>query len=238
VLSNVSSPLPFFPVAFRGTNIYTTTEIPEIDYLIITHDHWDHLDYETVTKLKVKQIICPLGVGAHFEYWGFEQSKLLEMDWNDEIELPGGFHITCHPTQHFSGRSFTRNKSLWAAFLLTTPSGFKIYVGGDGGYCQHFKKIGQKYGAIDIAILESGQYNENWKDIHMHPAETVAATEDLHAKALFPVHNSKFSLSTHPWNEPLKKISQLCKGKDFSLLTPMIGQKVNIKKLKNFKVWW
>ncbi|MDR1457432.1 MAG: MBL fold metallo-hydrolase [Puniceicoccales bacterium] len=239
VLSDVSSPIPFFPVAFRGANVYAATEIPELDYLIITHDHWDHLDYETVMKLKAKQIICPLGVGAHFEHWGFDQSKLLEMDWYNEVELQDGFRIICYPTQHFSGRSFTRNKSLWGTFLLTTVNRFKIYIGGDGGYCPHFKEIGEKHGPIDVAILENGQYNENWKHIHMCPTETVMASEDLRAKALFPVHNSKFSLSTHPWNEPLNKITQLCKNKNVHLLTPMIGQKVNIKDTEqHFSAWW
>ncbi|MDR1234043.1 MAG: MBL fold metallo-hydrolase [Holosporales bacterium] len=239
VLSDVSSPIPFFPKAFRGTNVYTVTEIPELDYLIITHDHWDHLDYETVTKLKVKQVICPLGVGAHFERWGFDASKLLEMDWYDEIVLDSGFRIVCCPTQHWSGRGFTRNKALWGAFLLIAPSGFKVYIGGDGGYCQHFKEIGKKYGPIDLAILENGQYNESWRYIHMHPSETLMAAEDLGAKALMPGHNSKFSLSTHTWSEPLNKITQLSKGSGIRLLTPMIGQKVNIKSSdQRFNVWW
>jgi L-ascorbate metabolism protein UlaG (beta-lactamase superfamily) len=239
VFSDVSSPIPFFPVAFRGTNVYAATEIPELDYLIITHDHWDHLDYETVRKLKARQIICPLGVGAHFEHWGFDQSKLLEMDWHDELELQDGFRIMCCPTQHFSGRSFTHNQSLWGAFLLTTAGGFKIYIGGDGGYCPHFKEIGKKHGPIDVAILENGQYSENWKYIHMHPAETVMAAEDLRTKALLPVHNSKFSLSTHPWNDPLNMITRLCKNKDVHLLTPMIGQKVNIRDTDQlFSEWW
>jgi L-ascorbate metabolism protein UlaG (beta-lactamase superfamily) len=239
VLSDVSSPIPCFPVAFRGTNVYVAAEIPEVDYLIITHDHWDHLDYETVTKLKTKQVICPLGVGAHFEHWGFAKSKLLEMDWYDEIELEDGFRMIYCPTQHFSGRSFARNKSLWGAFLLIAPSGFKVYIGGDGGYCPHFKEIGKKYGPTDMAILENGQYNEKWKYIHMHPTETVMAAEDLCAKALLPVHNSKFSLSTHIWNEPLNEITRLCKNKKVRLLTPMIGQKVNIKDTNQyFSKWW
>ncbi|MDR0632571.1 MAG: MBL fold metallo-hydrolase [Holosporales bacterium] len=239
VLSDVSSPVPFFPVAFRGTNVYTTTEIPELDYLIITHDHWDHLDYATVTKLKAKQVICPLGVGAHFEYWKFAPSKLLEMDWYDEIGLQDWARITCYPTQHFSGRWLTQNQSLWGAFLLTTASGFKIYIGGDGGYCPHFGEIGKKHGPIDVAILENGQYNENWKHIHMHPAETIMAAEALQAKALLPGHNSKFSLSTHAWNEPLSKIAQLCKHKEVQLWTPMIGQKVKLKDVgQRFNAWW
>ncbi|MDR2598321.1 MAG: MBL fold metallo-hydrolase, partial [Holosporales bacterium] len=239
VLSDVSSPVPFFPVAFRGTNVYAPTEIPDLDYLIITHDHWDHLDYETVTKLRAKRIICPLGVGANFEHWGFDESKLLEMDWFDEVVLEDGFRIICCPTHHFSGRSFTRNRSLWGAFLLVASSGFKVYIGGDGGYCQHFREIGNKFGPIDIAILENGQYNENWRHVHMHPIETVMAAEDLRAKSLLPVHNSKFALSTHPWNEPLNEITRICKNKGIHLITPVIGQLVNLRDTEQrFNTWW
>jgi L-ascorbate metabolism protein UlaG (beta-lactamase superfamily) len=123
--------------------------------------------------------------------------------------------------------------------LLTSSGEFKVYIGGDGGYCPHFKEIGEKHGPINVAILENGQYNEHWKHTHMFPIETLMAAEDLRAKALLPVHNSKFSLSTHAWNEPLNEISRLCKNKDVRLLTPMIGQKVNIKDTDQyFGAWW
>jgi L-ascorbate metabolism protein UlaG (beta-lactamase superfamily) len=186
VFSEISSPVPFFPKAFPGTNVYTPDEIPELDHLIITHDHWDHLDYATVIKLNVKNIICPLGVGAHFERWGF--GNIIEMDWNESVKLADGFTVNCLPARHFSGRGWRRNQSLWASFLIQTPS-MKIYIGGDGGYGEHFKEIGNKFIGIDLAILENGQYNVNWEDVHMLPEDTARAAEDLKAKALLPVHN-------------------------------------------------
>ncbi|MDR1906928.1 MAG: MBL fold metallo-hydrolase [Puniceicoccales bacterium] len=228
----------FFLKAFPGTNMYTPDEIPQLDYLIITHDHWDHLNYETVIKLNVQNIICPLGVGAHFERWGFDSRNIGEMDWNESIKLADGFAINCLPAKHSSGRGFCRNRSLWASFLIQTPS-IKIYIGGDGGYGEHFKEIGNKFVGIDLAILENGQYNKKWSDMHMFPEETAQATKDLGAKALLPVHNSKFTLSTYPWKNPLEKITAICKQENFHLLTPMIGQKVALKNLQQeFKKWW
>jgi L-ascorbate metabolism protein UlaG (beta-lactamase superfamily) len=236
VFSEVASPVPFFPKALPGTNAYTPNEIPELDYLIITHDHWDHLDYATVMGLKVSSIICPLGVGAHFERWGLK--NVAEMDWNESAKLADGFTIDCLPARHFSGRGWHKNQSLWASFLIQTPN-IKIYIGGDGGYGEHFRAIGNKFIGIDLAILENGQYNINWRDVHMFPEDTVRATEDLKAKALLPIHNSKFILSTHPWNEPLDAIAAICECKNFQLLTPVIGQKVELKNLRQtFSKWW
>lgn len=237
ILSDISSPIPFFPKAFPGSNVYTPLDIPEVDYLIITHDHWDHLDYNSVKKLKFKSIICPLGVGSHFKYWGFE--NIIEMDWNREFDF-NGFHIYCLPSKHFSGRGFLRNKTLWASFLLKTPQNFSIFIGGDGGYDSRFSKFSDTFGNIDLAILENGQYNKNWPDIHMFSEETVQASEDLRAKFLFPVHNSKLVLSTHEWKEPLEKITLMSRNKNFKLITPLIGEKVNLNNLSNqtFQKWW
>ncbi|MDR1032314.1 MAG: MBL fold metallo-hydrolase [Holosporales bacterium] len=237
VFSEVSSPIPFFPKALPGSNVYKPQDMPEIDYLIITHDHWDHLDYETVKKLKVKTAICPLGVRAHLERWRVQ--NIIEMDWNESIELDRGLRIHCLPSKHFSGRSFFRNKTLWASFLLETISRFKIFIGGDGGYSGRFADFSKRFGRVDLAILENGQYNENWQSIHMHPGETLRAAEDLHAKALLPVHFAKFTLAPHKWNEPLCKISKLPRSKDLRLLTPMIGQKVNLRDAdQTFNKWW
>ncbi|MDR2075287.1 MAG: MBL fold metallo-hydrolase [Holosporales bacterium] len=237
VFSEVSSPIPFFPKAFPGTNVYTTSDIPDIDYLVITHDHWDHLDYETVKKLKISKIICPLGVGAHLERWGFNKEIIIEMDWHETVVFDNGFKIHCLPARHFSGRGFLRNKSLWASFLMESPNCFKIFMGGDGGYDTHFRDIGKKFNSIDLAVLENGQYNENWKNIHMHPKETIRAAKDLKARAVLPVHNSKFALSTHLWYEPLENIVEF--GKELKILTPMIGEKVDLKnKEQKFKKWW
>ena len=142
VFSGSVSPLKFTNKAFDGTDIYTTEDIPELDYLVITHDHWDHLDYETVTKLrpKVKQVITGLGTGAHLESWDFEPSKIVELDWFESQDLGNGFKINAEPARHFSGRGFKRNQAIWASFVLETPNS-KIYIGGDSGYDNHFKKL-------------------------------------------------------------------------------------------------
>jgi L-ascorbate metabolism protein UlaG (beta-lactamase superfamily) len=238
LFSKVSSPILFFPKAFDGTDLYQADDMPEIDHLIITHDHWDHLDYKAILRLKpkVKNIVCPLGVGAHLEYWGFDKEKIIEMDWEDSVLPAEGFRIHCLPARHFSGRGIFRNRSLWASFLLETKT-FKIYIGGDGGYDKHFKEIGNKFGPIDLAILDSGQHDKNWRYIHMMTDEVMKAANDLGAKMLLPVHIGKISLANHPWNEPLVELSRMPQGP--LLLTPKIGEKVNLRSSGNTTTrWW
>ena len=240
LFSDAPSPLTFFPRVFEGTNIYKPEDMPSIDYLIITHDHWDHLDYETVLKLKpkTKKVICPLGVGEHLEYWEFKDEQIIEMDWNEEIICNENIRIYCLPARHFSGRCLSRNKSLWASFLIKT-SDFKIYAGGDSGYDAHFAEIGQKFGPIDIALLDSGQHNQQWKYVHMMPHEVIMASKDMKAKALLPGHICKICLAYHTWDEPLKKLHEMMKREKFSILTPIIGEKINLRS-KNYRAnnWW
>jgi L-ascorbate metabolism protein UlaG (beta-lactamase superfamily) len=240
VFSQAASPLPFVNKAFKGTDIYTAEDIPDIDYLIITHDHWDHLDYPTVKTLesRIKQVICPLGVGEHFERWNFNKANIIEMDWEEKTVLSPEFELYCLPARHFSGRGFNQKQSLWASFLLKT-SDFTLYIGGDGGYDTHFADIGKRFGEIDLALLENGQYNEKWRYIHMFPEQTLQAGKDLRAKKVLPVHNSKFALGQHPWNEPLQTLTQLHHDNDFTLITPIIGQIVYLKDTsQQFKHWW
>ena len=240
VFSGAASPFSFSIKAFKGTDVYTTEDIPQIDYLFISHDHWDHLDYETVLKLKpkIKKIICALGVGQNFELWGFDKNSINELDWNEEINLGESFVVNTVPARHFSGRGFRRNKSIWESFVLKTPT-MKIFIGGDSGYDTHFAEIGKTFGPFDLVILENGQYNKNWKYIHMQPSETLQAAKDLQTKRLFPVHNSKFPLSVHPWDEPLKIITELNKDVNLNLATPMIGEEINLKDpSQQFSKWW
>lgn len=240
VFSGAASPVSFNIKAFKGTDIYTTDDIPEIDFLFISHDHWDHLDYETVLKLKpkIKRIICALGVGQHLEFWGFDKNSIIEQNWNEAINLGEGFVVNTVPARHFSGRGFVRNKTIWVSFILKTPT-MKIFIGGDSGYDTHFADIGKKFGPFDLVILENGQYNKNWKYIHMQPHETLQAAKDLQAKRLFPVHNSKFHLATHPWDEPLKRITELNKEVTLNLATPMIGEEINLEDpSQQFSKWW
>ena len=239
VLSNNASPLSFTTKAFEGTNVYTTDDFPEIDYLFISHDHWDHLDYKTIMKLKskIKTVITGIGTGAHFEHWGFDSELIIEKDWNETITLEDGFEVTIVPARHFSGRSFVRNKALWVSFVVQTPTA-KLFIGGDSGYDSHFAEIGNQFGPFDLAFLENGQYDKSWKYIHMTPNEVLQAAMDLKARALFPVHSSKFTLANHNWNEPLSRISELAETSEIKLITPLIGEKTNLNSEKVFPKWW
>ena len=196
---------------YPGTDLWKPADMPPFDWLVITHDHWDHLDCQAVKELQpsVKMTLLPLGVGEHFERWGYPDGMLTELDWNEATDLGGGFSIHCLPARHFSGRGLTRNKTLWASFLLKTPSGRQIYIGGDSGYGPHFREIGQKFPGIDLAILEIGQYNEDWAKIHTLPTDLPQACRDLGAKEVITVHHSKYTLSKHAWDEPRRNEDDL-----------------------------
>ena len=223
---------------FEGSNIYTVDDMPVIDILLITHDHYDHCDYETILKLnnKTRNIVTSLGVGSHLEYWGIDMSKVTELDWQESTEVEGMRFIS-QPARHFSGRSFKRSKTLWASFILKSKN-CSVYIGADSGYDAYFKKLGEQHGPFDLAILESGQYNEAWKNIHMMPEETVQACLDVKAKMLFPVHWGKFSLSLHPWNEPIERVMKKAEELNVHVATPMIGEPLIIgEKYPTYK-WW
>jgi len=238
VLSGHASPIKFTTKSFKGSDVYTTDDIPPIDFLLITHDHYDHLDYETTVKLrpKIKKVITGLGVGAHFKRWGYEEKMIIENDWNEEIKFEGLTFITT-PARHFSGRSLKRNTSLWLSFLIVSTTK-KIFVGGDSGYDSHFKAIGEKFAPIDLVILENGQYNQYWKFIHMMPFEVVQAAHDLGGRKLLPVHWGKFSLSLHAWDEPIRQVVNEAQSKGLIVLHPMIGETVRLDYNRTFNQWW
>jgi L-ascorbate metabolism protein UlaG (beta-lactamase superfamily) len=239
VFSGNASPVSFMVKAFEGSDVYATDDFPDIDYLILTHDHYDHLDYKTIKKLKskVKSIYCSLGMSSHLIYWGFNENIIAEMDWWQTNELADDMTLTAAPARHFSGRGLKRCKTLWSSFILKTAS-YNLYLGGDSGYDTHFKEIGEKHGPFDIAILESGQYNTAWPLIHMMPEQTVGAALDLKAKVLLPVHWSKFTLAMHPWNEPVQRVLKAAASKDIKITTPMIGEPVILNEVYPDKSWW
>ncbi len=239
VFSGHASPFRFFGKSFPGTNHYQVVDFPLIDILIITHDHYDHLDFETISAIhpKVKKIITSLGVGSHLEYWGIEKSKIIELDWwESEIILPG-IEFTATPARHFSGRGITRAKTAWSSFVLKIDDR-QIFIGGDSGYDGQFKVIGDKFGEFDLAILECGQYGVNWPNIHMLPEETVKAAGELYAKMLLPVHWAKFALSIHPWNEPPKRLMAAAVKEHQPFVIPMIGEVYTIGDDYAQTIWW
>jgi L-ascorbate metabolism protein UlaG (beta-lactamase superfamily) len=239
VLSGAASPVPFTTRSFNGADIYQVDDLPEIDILILTHDHWDHLDHGTVKALRksVRQVVTPLGVGAHLERWGYDPAAITELDWYESTDPVTGFSFHAVPARHFSGRGFKRNGTLWSSFALITPTK-KIFIGGDSGYDVHFMEAGKKYEGFDLAILENGQYNEYWKYIHMMPEETVQAALDLKAAFLFPVHWSKFSLALHNWDEPITRVLKEAEVKKQKLIHPMIGEISFLDGPSTGKVWW
>ncbi|ASW74328.1 beta-lactamase [Chryseobacterium piperi] len=240
VFSGKASPIPGSIKAYKGSDIYTVADLPDIDYLLLSHDHYDHLDHETVSALqkKVKFVICGLGNGAHFERWGYTSEQIIEKDWYESVEIKPGFKIFTESTHHESGRGFISGQALWLSFLIQAPS-MNIYYSGDGGRDDRFKTIGSKYGKIDWAIMECGQYNKAWQSVHELPEEVALATKELHAQNLLPVHHSKFTLANHPWKEPLEKISELSKNQPYRLTTPMIGELVQLdSQRQQFKEWW
>jgi L-ascorbate metabolism protein UlaG (beta-lactamase superfamily) len=242
VFSGNASPIPRTVRSFRGTERYGVDDLPPIDHLFISHDHYDHVDYETIIKLRSKtaMVICGLGVEAHFEYWGYDKNKIVERDWHQKIDLGDGFVVHTLPARHFSGRGLSRNNTLWLSFLLQTPT-LKIFIGGDSGYDTHFAAIGKQFGPIDLAILDNGQYDPKWRYIHTHPPEVLQAARDLAAKRLFPVHSSKFSLGNHAWDEPLQRVSDLNRASPnpIPLVTPIIGSSVFLKDERQvFTEWW
>lgn len=230
-----ASPVSFFNKPFAGTSVYTAEDMPDIDLLIITHDHWDHLDYETVTALKrrVQRVICPLGVGEHFEYWGYSPEQIVEMDWEESFVPGNTVAIHCFPSRHFSGRTFRSNQTLWASYLIETAAQ-TIYLSGDGGYGKHFKEIAARFPKIDVAVMENGQYNQDWRYIHLMPEDLKKAVGELNPGKLFTGHNGKYALSKHPWDEPLRNGAALP-----SVIMPRMGEVVRLNDPAGpVQRWW
>lgn len=240
VFSDSAAPFSFLNKAFAGTSVYRAEDMPEIDCLLISHDHWDHLDYPTVAALqsKVKQVVCPLGVGGYFHNWKYPKEKIHEGDWGDSITL--GKDLTVHvlPARHYSGRLFKENKTLWAGFVIQT-SDLRIFYSGDSGYGPHFADIGKTFHGFDLAILDCGQYDPRWAYIHMTPEEAAQATQDLGARALIPAHVGRFTIANHPWDEPFERLTKASQDKSYRLLTPIIGEPVAFDDTPSrFHSWW
>ncbi len=239
VFSGHASPISIFGKEFPGTNVYGVAEMPNIDVLVLTHDHYDHLDYETIKQLypRVKKIIAPLGVDAHLEHWGVPAEKITTLDWWEDVTIRDSVKLTATPARHFSGRGFSRGKTLWSSFVLHLH-GYTIFIGGDSGYDSQFKKIGEKFGPFDLALLESGQYGEDWPSIHMLPEEVPLAAKDLKANVLMPVHWGKFALAYHAWDEPIERLLKKAAEEGMDVVTPKIGEPLLLGKNEPKEKWW
>ncbi|UEG54959.1 MBL fold metallo-hydrolase [Mucilaginibacter daejeonensis] len=240
VFSDHAGPIPGVMTAFPGTTHYHAKDMPPIDVLIISHDHYDHLDYRTLKKLKdrIKLAVVPLGIGSDLIYWGFDRKKIIELNWDQSTTLSGGLEITATPAQHKSNRSYSAsNKTLWASFVIRSGR-YKIYYSGDSGYSSHFKKIGEKYGPFDLALLECGQYSPNWPWTHLLLGQSAQAATDLKADMLQPIHWAKFEEADHPWNEPIKKLLPAAEKLNIQLNVPRIGEPYTLGRPPKTTIWW
>jgi len=216
-------------------------DLPEIDAVLISHDHYDHLDYGTVLllKAKTKKFYCPLGVGAHLRAWGVKEESIVECDWWDE-HTDSELKFVFTPSRHFSGRGLTdRFKTLWGSWVIQSNDK-SLYFSGDGGYGPHFKAIGKEYGPFDLAWMECGQYNEKWGDIHMMPEESAQAGKDLNAKVIQPIHWGCFVLALHTWTDPVERVLPKAEELGIEVITPKIGEVVRLNQLSDSKDnnWW
>ncbi|MGL1922676.1 MAG: MBL fold metallo-hydrolase [Hyphomicrobiales bacterium] len=239
VFSDRASPFSAIgPKRFHPTPL-NIEALPAIKGVIISHNHYDHLDKEAIKQLnsKVENFYMPLGVGATLEKWGVDTQKLNEFDWHETIAVDG-LTLTATPARHFSGRGLSdRNQSLWASWVIKSTN-HNIFFSGDGGYFDGFKQIGSKYGPFDLSFMETGAYNQLWPDVHMTPEQTVQAFIDLNGGILVPIHNSTFDLSIHTWYDPLERISKVSQEKNVNLLMPQMGQEVNLGSPPAAQKWW
>ncbi|UKS31159.1 MBL fold metallo-hydrolase [Paenibacillus sp. HWE-109] len=235
------SPFPWFGKGrYSGGLPFEIAELPEIDAVLLSHDHYDHLDYGSIMKLKhkVKHFLVPLGVGGHLIRWGIKAESIAEYDWWDELTFEG-LKLACTPATHFSGRSLTdRGATLWCSWVIQGQKS-KVFFSGDSGYAPHFKEIGNKYGPFDLTLMECGQYDKRWSDIHMMPEETVQAHLDVKGKLLIPIHWGAFTLAVHDWNDSVSRAVRAAYESDVAIATPRIGQTIHIQAAEYPQApWW
>ena len=228
------------PTRFNEEIPIDPTELRDIDVVVISHNHYDHLNKYSIKTIhsEVSRFIVPLGVGAQLEKWGVPREKITELDWWDSYDFDEKLTITSTPSQHFSGRGLTdRNKTLWTSYVIATLD-HNIYFSGDSGYFDGFKTIGKKFGPFDIAFMECGAYNLEWADVHMFPEETVQASLDLKAHFVWPIHWGTFNLALHDWFDPMKRVTLAAEANGVRLLTPIFGQVVEYPGRMQTEKWW
>lgn len=240
VLSEYSSPVGFAGAKRMAEVPMKAENLPEIDVLLISHDHYDHLDYQTIKDLdkKVKNYCVPLGVENHLKRWGVEPAKIHTMAWWEDVEI-NGLRISSTPGQHYSGRlPWWNNKTLWCGYMLQDEY-HKVYYTGDTGYGEFFREIRKRYGEPELVLSEDGQYNSRWPYSHMSPQEVLRAAEDMGTDWLIPVHWAGFALSRHAWDDPAEQITELAAGSEVSVSTPRIGETVNVTEIEQYQEkWW
>ncbi|SLM62494.1 MULTISPECIES: MBL fold metallo-hydrolase [Dickeya] len=238
VFSASASP---FSLMFRRFQppVLSVDALPAIDVILLSHDHYDHLDAKTIRAFRHThtRFIVPLKVGQHLRKWGIAANRIDELDWCQSTRV-GDLTFTATPSHHFSGRSLAgRNTTLWASWVIQGQRE-RLFFSGDSGYGEHFRAIGERFGPFDIAFMENGQYNERWPDSHMHPAQTVQAVVDVRARLFMPIHWGMFSLAFHDWADPVRDSSQLAREQALPIIMPMLGEVVTLGEPTLTHAWW
>ena len=219
----------------------TTLEaMPAIDAVIISHDHYDHLDVDTIKQLAQTQrakFFVPLGVGAHLRTWDIPENRIIELDWNESARI-GELELVCTPARHFSGRFLTRDLTLWSSWAIIGPR-HRAFFGGDTGYTKSFADIGSDHGPFDLTLMPVGAYHPGWPDIHMNPEEAVRAHRDVaDAGLLVPIHWATFRLAPHPWSEPVERLLVAAAGEGVTVATPRPGERIEAGPAPTLDPWW
>ncbi|WP_220499121.1 MBL fold metallo-hydrolase [Microbispora sp. H10949] len=214
-------------------------ELPELDAIVISHDHYDHLDMATVrllTRTQNAPFLVPLGVGAHLERWKVPASRIVELDWDEETTV-SGIRFVATAGRHFSGRAFRRDQTLWASWVIAGERR-KVFYTGDSGYFDGYAAIGAAHGPFDLSVVQIGAYSKGWPDIHMTPEEAVLTHLDVRARVLLPVHWGTFSLAPHAWSEPIDQLWRETKERDVRLVVPRPGERVSVDDPPAVDGWW
>ncbi|MFF2147284.1 MBL fold metallo-hydrolase [Kitasatospora sp. NPDC058190] len=214
-------------------------ELPPVDAVLISHDHYDHLDMATVKRLVRSQsapFAVPLGIGGHLRRWGVPEHRIIELDWDETCTL-GELVVTLTSAHHFSGRGLTRNTTLWGSWVIAGPTR-KVFYTGDSGYFEGYGRIGEQHGPFDAALVQIGAYDAAWADIHMTPEDAVLAHRDLNAGLLVPVHWCTFNLGLHPWAEPIERLLKEAKAQAVPLAVPRPGERVDVDNPPELDGWW
>lgn len=230
-------PLPIILRRFDVSPI-KREELPEIDIVVITHDHYDHLEAATIKFLATTntEFIVPLGVGARLEGWGIQKNNISELGWHD-AKTVGSLQITALPGIHYTSRSYNdRDKTLWASFVIKGADK-NLFISGDTGYGAHLKEIGEKHGPFDLAFVEIDGWNKGWPLTHLFPDQAVQLCHDINTKLMFPIHWGVFDLALHPWDESIKMVAEFATEKNIELVTPIMGEKV-IPGISPTSNWW
>lgn len=214
--------------------------LPPIDVVVISHDHYDHLDMPVVRALSRKgtRFAVPLGIGAHLERWGVPPQQIAELDWNESVAIKG-LRLTATPSRHYSGRDPRHNdETLWATWVVKGPA-HAIFFSGDTGYIEDFKKIGNDHGPFDLTLIKIGAYDPTWEWIHMNPEDAVRAHADLRGRVMLPVHWATFNLGFHAWREPADRAVAAAAKAGVALAMPKLGERIEIGgELSPIDPWW